>query len=114
MKVWLDDQIHDPDVPERHTPHGWVGVVTPDLAIELLKTGAVTEISLDNDLGLTNVAPPNEGRHVLDWIEEMVACGQLAPFDIRIHSRNSEAVRLMNVIHRRILNIWDRQAKGLR
>ena len=33
------------------TPDGWHRVYWPDEAIELLKTGKVTEISLDHDLG---------------------------------------------------------------
>ena len=43
MKVYLDD--------ERSTPDGWVRVYWPEEAIELLKAGGVTEISLDHDLG---------------------------------------------------------------
>ncbi len=43
MKVYLDD--------ERTTPEGWYRVYWPDEAIELLKTGTVTNISLDHDLG---------------------------------------------------------------
>ena len=38
MKVYLDD--------ERTTPDGWRRVYWPDEAIELLKTGTVTDISL--------------------------------------------------------------------
>ena len=43
MKVYLDDG--------RKTPDGWYRVYWPDEAIELLKTGKVTEISFDHDLG---------------------------------------------------------------
>jgi hypothetical protein len=43
MKVYLDD--------ERTTPEGWHRVYWPDKAIALLKTGDVTQISLDHDLG---------------------------------------------------------------
>lgn len=25
MKIWLDDQLDDPETPVRHTPDGWVG-----------------------------------------------------------------------------------------
>src|SRR5439155_2676500 len=46
MKVWLDDRRSPyPD------PDSWTWVRTPAEAIELLKTGEVTEISLDHDLG---------------------------------------------------------------
>ena len=43
MKVWLDD--------ERGAPEGWMRVRWPDEAIALLKTGQVTHLSLDHDLG---------------------------------------------------------------
>ncbi|WP_404305676.1 cyclic-phosphate processing receiver domain-containing protein [Neorhodopirellula lusitana] len=43
MKVYLDD--------ERTTPEGWHRIYWPDEAIELLKTGKVTDISLDHDRG---------------------------------------------------------------
>ncbi|WP_336511202.1 cyclic-phosphate processing receiver domain-containing protein, partial [Vibrio anguillarum] len=43
MKVYLDD--------ERDTPEGWVRSYWPEEVIELLKSGNVTEISLDHDLG---------------------------------------------------------------
>jgi hypothetical protein len=51
MKLWLDDQLDDPDCPERHTPEGWVGVKTALAACRLLATGQVTYISFDHDLG---------------------------------------------------------------
>ena len=42
MKLYLDD--------EREAPEGWVRVRRPGEAIRLLKTGAVTDLSLDRDL----------------------------------------------------------------
>jgi len=50
MKVYLDD--------ERSTPEGWTRVYWPAEAIELLRTGEVEEISLDNDLGDDDHAHP--------------------------------------------------------
>ena len=46
MKLYLDD--------ERKHRQGCVRVFWPDEAIAWLKTGAVTEISLDHDLGDDN------------------------------------------------------------
>lgn len=43
MKVFLDD--------ERAAPAGWVLARWPDEAIELLRQGGVTHLSLDHDLG---------------------------------------------------------------
>ena len=62
MKVYLDD--------ERTTPDGWVRTYWPEEAIALLKTGAVTEISLDHDLGDD---AHGTGYSVLLWLEEQVA-----------------------------------------
>ena len=50
MRVYLDDL--------RPAPEGWVRVFWPEEAITLLKTGLVTEISLDHDLG-----SEHGGRH---------------------------------------------------
>lgn len=80
MKVYLDD--------ERKTPEGYVRVYWPDEAIELLKTGNVTEISLDHDLG-DDVR--GTGYHVVLWIEEAVYTTDFIPPKINVHSANSSA-----------------------
>lgn len=59
MKLYLDDK--------RETPAGCVRVFWPDEAIAWLKTGAVTEISLDHDLGDDN---RGTGYDVILWIEK--------------------------------------------
>lgn len=56
VKVWLDD-IRDP-------PHGWTWVKSIEEAQELLKIGAVEDISLDNDLGTGFT----EGRELVKWM----------------------------------------------
>ena len=58
MKLYLDD--------ERPCPDNWYPVLTAQEAISLLKTGVVTHISLDHDLG-----PPEAGTgyDVACWIE---------------------------------------------
>lgn len=80
MKVFLDD--------ERETPSGWRRVYWPDEAIELLKTGAVTEISLDHDLGDDD---RGTGYDVVKWIEQAVALHEYKPPEISIHSANTSA-----------------------
>ncbi len=80
MKVFLDD--------ERKTPDGWVRVYWPDEAIALLRTGAVTEISLDHDLG-DDIR--GTGYDVVLWIEEAVATDGFVPPVILVHSANSSA-----------------------
>jgi len=60
MKIWLDDERSMPGAYNIHTKTAWE-------AIELLKQGEITVISLDHDLG-----PPEAGSgyDVAKWIEE--------------------------------------------
>lgn len=75
MKIFLDD--------ERQTPEGWVRVYWPDEAIELLKTGQVSEVSLDHDLGDDQ---RGTGYDVVLWIEEAVRLNGFTPPRIHVHS----------------------------
>lgn len=86
VKLWLDDRLDDPEVTDRHTPPGWVGVKTPEEAILLIKTGQVEEMSLDHDLGLTD---DRTGYTVLKWLEEVVITEAFVPPRvIKIHTDN--------------------------
>ena len=80
MKLYLDD--------EREAPVGWVRVRWPEEAIELLKTGQVTDLSLDHDLGDDE---RGTGYDVVLWIEEAVATGGFVPPRIVVHSANAPA-----------------------
>ncbi|WP_418641720.1 cyclic-phosphate processing receiver domain-containing protein [Vibrio chaetopteri] len=80
MRVYLDD--------ERETPSNYVRVYWPDEAIALLKTGDVTEISLDHDLGNDE---RGTGYDVLLWIERAVYTENFVPPLIYVHSANSSA-----------------------
>ena len=84
MKVYLDD--------ERTTPDGWVRTYWPEEAIALLKTGAVTEISLDHDLG---DEAHGTGYSVLLWLEEQVAVHGMVPPIMHVHSANASARQKM-------------------
>jgi hypothetical protein len=91
MKLYLDD--------ERPTPEGWVRAFTAPEAIELLKTGEVTELSLDHDLGPEEAGT---GYDVCLWVEEQVfsqeysqeyyyydgPLGWFVPPVMRVHSAN--------------------------
>ncbi len=77
MKLYLDDM--------RPAPEGWVRVYWPDEAIALLEQGAVTDISLDHDLGDDS---RGTGYDVVRWIEEAVFAQGFAPPRIVIHSAN--------------------------
>jgi hypothetical protein len=76
MNIWLDD--------ERPMPEGYdIHVKTAEEAIELLKSGKVTSISLDHDLGQDKT-----GYDVAKWIEEAAYDGRLAPIHLVIHTQN--------------------------
>ncbi|MEC4723509.1 cyclic-phosphate processing receiver domain-containing protein [Noviherbaspirillum sp. CPCC 100848] len=80
MKVYLDD--------ERTTPEGWLRAYWPDEVIDLLKSGQVTELSLDHDLGDDE---RGTGYTVLLWLEEEVVVHGMKPPRITVHSANSSA-----------------------
>ena len=86
MKVYLDD--------ERQTPTGWVRVYWADEAIELLKTGEVTDLSLDHDLGDDE---RSTGYDVVLWVEEAVYTKGFIPPSIQVHSANSSARHKMEL-----------------
>ena len=80
MKVFLDDQ--------RPPPAGWTLVRWPDEAIALLKSGAVTHISLDHDLGDDR---RGTGYDCITWIERAVVEEDFSPPIITVHTGNSAA-----------------------
>ena len=80
MKVYLDD--------ERAAPDGWVLVRWPEEAIELLKTGQVTDLSLDHYLGDDE---RGTGYDIVLWIEEAVATSGFVPPRMAVHSSNAPA-----------------------
>ena len=84
MKVFLDD--------ERTPPEGWILVRWPEEVIDLLKTGSVTELSLDHDLGDDD---HGTGYDVILWIEEQVVTNNFSPPLIKVHSANTSARQKM-------------------
>ncbi len=95
MKVYLDDQ--------RTPPEGWTHVRTAQEAIEVLKTGKVTEISLDHDLGDDAAGT---GYDVVLWIEEAVFARDFDPPAITVHSANPSGRRRMEAGVESILRIY--------
>lgn len=90
MRVWLDD-LRDPRLASIQAGYGAEGnevwVKTVEEAIALLKTGRVTWISLDNDLG----EGVEEGYTVACFIEEAAYFGTLGRLEVYAHSDNSVA-----------------------
>lgn len=80
MKVFLDDL--------REAPPGWLRAYWPDEVVSLLRSGSVTHLSLDHDLG-DDVR--GTGYDVILWIEKAVVTTDFKPPEIMVHSRNSSA-----------------------
>lgn len=80
MKVFLDDT--------REAPDGWIRTYWPEEVIELLKTGNVTHLSLDHDLGDDE---HGTGYDVIMWLEEEVLFGRIRPPEMKVHSANVSA-----------------------
>jgi hypothetical protein len=78
MKVWLDDVRPKPDDFD-------VWLTDAAAAIRVLRTGGVTHISLDHDLGDTS---DTTGYDVAKFIEEAAYKGLLAPLEVSVHSAN--------------------------
>ena len=74
----------------------------PEDVIELLKTGRVTDLSLDHDLGNDE---RGTGYDVLLWIEKAVATGVFIPPRIVVHSANPPARAKMEAGITRIHNL---------
>lgn len=109
MKVYLDDI--------RDCPEGWTLARNYQEALDLLRTGKVTEISLDHDLGMevTGKVDVDEwdnqillardieaktGYDVACWIEEALYHGHLR-WDMKIHCHSANPAgkkRIMQVI----------------
>lgn len=107
MKLWLDDQIDDPEAPDRHVPDGWVGVKTPKEAIRFIKTGKVLEISFDHDLGERWWG---NGYTVARFIEREAFFGKLRPISFSIHSANPVGAQNILMSMRRASQFWDEKA----
>ena len=101
MKLYLDDA--------REAPEGWVRVRWPGEAIELLKTGHVTDLSLDHDLGDDE---RGTGYDVVLWIEEAVATGSFVPPRIVVHSANPPARAKMEAGVERIRRFVEERGDG--
>lgn len=99
MKIYLDD--------ERKPPEGWILVRWPDEVIEHLKSGQVTHVSLDHDLGDDN---RGTGYDVILWLEEAVVTQGFAPPIIQVHTANVSARAKMTAGVEAIMRRADQKA----
>jgi len=76
MKIWLDDERPMPPYYDIHCKTG-------EEAIELIKQGKVTTISLDHDLG-----DGITGYDVACFIEQAAFNNEIPPIRFRVHTQN--------------------------
>lgn len=105
ISLWLDDERdpNDSSIQEDFGARpGMIWVKTVPAAKEILKTGKVTYISFDNDLG-----QPEEGRHLANWIEEEAYYGRLPKILWMVHSKNMSAVKQIIMAMKNADKFWN-------
>lgn len=81
-KLWLDDQINDPNTQARWVPVGMIGAESTARAIELVnELGVPGFIDLDHDLGGDDTA-----KVFLKWLSANYPNGPVPEYNI--HSAN--------------------------
>ena len=102
VKVFLDDV--------REAPPGWVRTRTPEQTISLLRSGNVTALSLDHDLGLDTRESERSGYSVLLWLEREIGEGRWRSRlpEIEIHSANPAGQERMRRALEAILRLHGR------
>ncbi len=103
MRVWLDDKRPMPSDFDVH-------VMTSHDAIELIKTGTVTAIGLDHDLG--DIAVVGCGHYVSDFIEACAYHGTIPRMTWSIQSSNGPEVQRMKITMERADAYWDKHEEG--
>lgn len=95
MKLWLDDIRKPPD-------EGWTWASDAEMAMHILSTGHVTEVSLDHDLG--DGVPT--GYDVITWLERQYATGRMTrPIIIHIHTANPVGRARMEQARKKIMEV---------
>jgi hypothetical protein len=77
IKLWIDDV--------RPSPQGWFWVKTYSEAILFIKTGKISEISFDHDLGDVS---EKTGYDIAVEIEKLSQSGNIMPMRWFVHSAN--------------------------
>lgn len=102
MKVWLDDK--------RPMPEGFdIHVVSAFEAIDMVKTGKVTKIGLDHDLGDETIV--GNGHMVSDFIEEAAYYNRIPRIEWSIQSSNGPEVSRMTIALRRADVYWNKHER---
>lgn len=96
MKIWLDDVREKPADFD-------VWLKDADTAIRSLRTGIVTCISLDHDLGEES---EKTGYDVAKFIEEAAYKKLLPPMEVLVHSANPVGRKNMDAAIERANTYW--------
>ncbi len=101
MKVYLDDERPKPEFYDTY-------VSSADDCIALLKTGTVTDLSLDHDLGLYGKDKTGKtGYDVAKWIEQAIYTGELKDLPrIRLHTQNAVGKDNMRAALSKAYSFW--------
>lgn len=95
VRVWLDDV--------RSMPVGFdVWARTADEAIDLIKKGNVSLISLDHDLGDDGLT----GYDVAKFIEQSAFESELSPMEMRVHSANPVGAKNIRICLENAMRFW--------
>jgi hypothetical protein len=97
VRVWLDD------VREKPTDFD-VWLKDADVAIRTLRTGIVTCISLDHDLGEDS---EKTGYDVAKFIEEAAYKKLIPPMQVLVHSANPVGRKNMSAAIKRANMFWE-------
>jgi len=86
-KLWLDDQVSDPETPLRWAPEGFIGAASTKEAIDLVKKlGPPEFIDFDHDLGMLPSGEEDTAKSFCKWLAENHPMNP--PKDWNIHSQN--------------------------
>jgi len=97
MKLWLDDIRKPPD-------DSWAWVTSATAAIEMLKSGDVTEASLDHDLEFNHHGYADSfGRGTGLEVAQFIASMDKPPAVIRVHSMNPVGAKAMLDVLRKMM-----------
>lgn len=96
INLWLDDERPMPASFNKHCR-------TAEEAIEVLKTGNVEYVSLDNYLG----SGYTMGFKVAEWIAEQAVAGTLSPIKrMRSHTDSPDFRNIINSHFRTAMKAW--------
>ena len=103
MKLWIDDIR---EMPEDFD----VWAKTANEALNILKSGKVTHVSFDHDLGDVMDGDAT-GYDVAKWVEEQAYHGKIDPFTYAVHSANTVGASKIRVAMWNAERFWNKHAE---